>query len=387
MPTLSLVPANFDDDRAIAERRLPRTLFDYVDGGAGAERTMRSNTSDFEAIALRQTVLRDVSEIRTSIELFGETLAMPLALAPVGLGGMMARRAETQAKRAADAAGVPFCLSTVAICSIEEVATVSERPFWFQLYMLRDRGPVRELLQRARDAGVGTLVFTVDLSVAGARYRDVRNGMSGVPDRLGRLRGGLVSYLLHPRWLVDVALGGRPHTFGSLTEYVPSASTPADFKSWVDSQFDPTVTWSDIEWLRKQWPGNLIIKGVMCAEDARLAIRSGADGVVISNHGGRQLEGAPSSITALARVAEALEGATELLMDGGVRSGQDILRALALGAKAVLIGRPWVYAVAAGGWRGGARRLGAFRSELETAMALTGVTDSEAIGPDILEPV
>lgn len=385
MPTLRLAPASHEDYRRLAEKRLPRALFDYVDGGAYGERTLRSNVADLEALKLRQQVLRDVSSIDTTARLFGRRLDMPLALAPVGLAGMMARRAETQAKGAADSAGLPFCLSTVGICSIEEVAAVSDIPFWFQLYMLRDRGPVRELLARAASAGVRTLVFTVDLSVVGARYRDIRNGLSGSLGPLKRLRAGPVSYLMHPRWLRDVAMGGRPHSFGNLTEYVPKATTPADFKDWIDSQLDPGVTWSDIEWLRDIWQGDLVIKGVLSPRDARMAVESGADAVIVSNHGGRQLDGVASSIAMLPRVVEAVDGRAGLLMDGGVRSGQDVVKALALGAQAVLMGRPWVYAVAARGTSGVTDLLATMKAELEVTMALTGATTLAEIGPGTLD--
>ncbi|NBC21411.1 MAG: L-lactate dehydrogenase [Alphaproteobacteria bacterium] len=385
MPTLRLAPASHEDYRRLAEKRLPRALFDYVDGGAYGERTLRSNVADLEALKLRQQVLRDVSSIDTTARLFGRRLDMPLALAPVGLAGMMARRAETQAKRAADSAGLPFCLSTVGICSIEEVAAVSDIPFWFQLYMLRDRGPVRELLARAALAGVRTLVFTVDLSVVGARYRDIRNGLSGSLGPLKRFRAGPVSYLMHPGWLSDVAIGGRPHSFGNLTEYVPKATTPADFKDWIDSQLDPGVTWSDIEWLRDIWDGDLVIKGVLSPRDARMAVDSGADAVIVSNHGGRQLDGVASSIAMLPRVVEAVDGRAGLLMDGGVRSGQDVVKALALGAQAVLMGRPWVYAVAARGTSGVTDLLATMKGELEVTMALTGATTLAEIGPDTLD--
>lgn len=384
MPTLRLAPASTEDYRRLAERRLPRFLFDYVDGGAYGERTLAANAADLERLELKQRVLRDVSAIKTDLSLFGRDWSMPVALAPVGMAGMMARRGETLAKAAADTAGIPFCLSTVGICSLEEVARVSDIPFWFQLYMLRDRGAVRELLQRARDAGVQTLVFTVDLAVVGARYRDVRNGMGGGVGPLGRLRGGLVSYMLHPRWALDVGLGGKPHTFGSLTEYVPKASTPADFKAWIDSQLDASVTWKDIEWLRGIWDGGLLIKGILSPEDAREAASAGADGVVVSNHGGRQLDGVSSSIAMLERVVDAVGGDLRILMDGGVRSGQDVLKARALGADAVLIGRPWVYAVAARGRAGVEALLRTFHSELEVSMALTGTTRLSEISRDIL---
>jgi L-lactate dehydrogenase (cytochrome) len=384
MPTLRLTPASTEDYRLLAERRLPRFLFDYIDGGAYQETTLRANVEDFRALGLRQRVMRDVSALDTRTEVLGQTWSMPVALAPIGMGGMMARRGEVQAVRAADKFGIPFCLSTVAICSLEEVARAAMRPFWFQLYMLKDRGAVRELLQRARNVGVTTLVFTVDLAVVGARYRDVRNGLGGGVGLLGRLRGGLYEYLTHPRWLADVALAGGPHVFGNLREYVPKATTPADFKTWVDSQFDPTVTWKDIEALRTEWPGKLVIKGVLSEEDARAAADAGADAVIVSNHGGRQLDGVSSSIRALPAIADALAGRVELLMDGGVRSGQDVTRAIASGARAVLIGRPWIWALAARGEAGLARLLAILMGELRVTMALAGAPSVAALTGEIL---
>ena len=361
MPTLNLVPATSDDYRRIAERRLPRFLFDYIDGGAFDEATMRRNAEDFETIALRQTVMRDVSKVDVSGEMLGERFAMPLALAPLGFAGMFARRGETQAKRAADAAGLPFVLSTVSICSMEEVAKVSDRPFWFQLYMLRDRGIVEEMLDRAWGAGVRVLVFTVDLAVTGVRYRDVRNGGAGGLTRLRRLRAGPLSYLAHP------------------------ATNPADFKAWVESQFDASVTWRDIEWLRGLWKGKLVIKGVLSSADALEAARAGADAVVVSNHGGRQLDGVKSAVAVLPRIAEALDGKAEIFVDGGLRSGLDVVRALALGAKGTMIGRPWAFALAARGEPGLAALLKGFAAEMRVAMALTGVTQTQNIGPDLLD--
>lgn len=385
MGTLNLTPASTADYRREAERRLPRFLFDYLDGGAYQERTLRENVTAFEQLRLKQRVMRDVSQIDTRTELLSHPAAFPAALAPIGLGGMMARRAEVQAKRAADDIGIPFTLSTVAICSIEEIAAVSNQPFWFQLYMLKDRGPVKELLQRARDAGVETLVFTVDLAVLGARYRDVRNGMSGANGLWPRLRGQIISALLHPRWLWDVGLNGKPHTFGSLTAYVPNASRPDDFQSWITQQLDASVTWKDIEWLRSIWPGKLVIKGILSPEDARSAVRAGADALVVSNHGGRQLDGVAPTIEMLPRVVEAIAGHAEIWVDSGVRSGQDIAKALALGADGTLIGRPWVYAVAARGEDGVRKLLNTFRSELRVAMALTGCTDVKALTREILD--
>lgn len=385
MPSLNLAPASTDDYRRIAEKRLPRALFDYIDGGAGAEKTLRDNVDDFARVRLKQRVMRDVSALDTKVDLFGQSWSMPLALAPIGMGGMMRKRAEVQAVRAADAIGVPFCLSTVAICSLEEVAKAAKRPFWFQLYMLKDRGAVSELLQRAKAVGVRTLVFTVDLAVVGARYRDIRNGLSGGGGAYGKLRAGLIDYVLHPHWLLDVGVGGKPHVFGNLSDYVPEATTPSDFRAWVDKQFDPSVTWKDIERLRKEWGGDLVIKGVLTEEDARAAVDVGADGVIVSNHGGRQLDGVASGLAALPRIADALKGRSKVLMDGGVRGGQDVLRAIASGADAALIGRPWIFAVAAEGEAGLTRYLALVKHDLRVAMALTGVTRIADAEPDILD--
>ncbi len=395
MPTLRLAPASTEDYRRLAEKRLPRFLFDYIDGGAYDEQTLGANANDLRALKVKQRVMRDVSHVSTRATLFGRDAAMPAALAPIGLSGMTARRGEVQAKRAADAVGLPFCLSTVSICSMEEIAAVSDTPFWFQLYMLRDRGAVRELLERAKAVGVTTLVFTVDLAVVGARYRDVRNAMSSIDGAAlslwQKLRSGLVSYLLHPDWLRDVGISGKPHTFGNLSAYVPKATTPTDFKEWVDGQFDPSVTWADIEWLRGIWDGDLVIKGVLCAEDAMAARDAGADGVVVSNHGGRQLDGVPSTISVLPRIADALGQSSaqgkpvSLFMDGGVRSGLDIVRAKACGADGVFIGRPWVYALAGNGEHGVTTLLKTFRNEMTVAMALTGVTSIGDIDAQILE--
>ncbi len=386
MPTMNLVPATSDDYRRIAERRLPRFLFDYIDGGAFDEVTLQRNTQDFRTITLRQKVMCDVSKVDVSGEMLGERFGMPLALAPLGLAGMYARRAEAQAKRAADAAGLPFVLSTVSICSMEELARVSDRPFWFQLYMLRDRGVVQELLERAWGVGVRVLVFTVDLAVTGMRYRDVRNGGGGGATQVGRMRAGTLSYLGHPAWLWDVAIRGRPHVFGNLSKYVPKATNPEAFMAWVASQFDASVTWRDIEWLRGIWKGKLVIKGVLSAGDGLAAAKAGADAIVVSNHGGRQLDGVPSSIAVLPRIAEAVAGGTETFVDGGLRSGLDVVRALALGAKGTLIGRPWAYAVAARGEAGLAALLGCFAADMRVAKALTSVTRTRDIGSGLLEP-
>ena len=379
MPSLNLVPASVADFRRGAERRLPRALFDYIDGGAGAEVTVRDNVADFERLRLGQRVMRDISDINTGVELFGETLSMPVILAPVGMAGMMARRAEVQAKRAADRIGIPYTLSTVGICPIDEVAAVSERPPWFQLYMLRDRGVVTEILDRAWAHGVRTLVFTVDLSVVGTRYRDIRNGLGGGTGLWGKLRSGPIDYLLHPHWLWNVALRGGPLTFGNIARYAPEARALTDFKGWVDSQFDPSVDWKDIAWLRQQWKGNLVLKGILDPADAREAVATGADSMVVSNHGGRQLDGVASGAAMLPHIADALGDVCPLLVDGGIRSGQDVVKALALGARAVMIGRPWIFALAAGGEPALARMLELFRLDMRTALGLSGYPNATAV--------
>jgi len=384
MGSLNLVPASVEDYRRLANKRLPQFLFDYLDGGSYSETTLKNNVADYQKLNLVQTVMRDVSSIKTSSSKLGAVSAMPVSLAPIGMAGMFGRRGELQAKQAADAAGIPFTLSTVGICSLEEVAAISNIPFWFQLYMLKDRGAVQEMLQRARDVGVSTLLFTVDLAVLGARYRDKRNGMSGGINSLGKLRSGL-DLLSKWSWIQEVGLRGKPHTFGNLANYVPNASRPDDFQAWITQQVDPSVTWKDIEWLRSIWPGQLIIKGVLNPTDAVLAIKTGADGIVVSNHGGRQLDCVSSTINALPEIKDAIGDTGTLIVDGGIRSGQDVFKALAQGADHTLIGRPWVYALAAQGQKGVYDTLTAFRSELEISMALTGVTRIEQIDHSVIE--
>jgi L-lactate dehydrogenase (cytochrome) len=384
--SLNLLPASYGDFRRAAEKRLPRFLFDYYDGGAGAEVTLRRNTADWEAVQLTQKVLCDASKMDCSVELFGEKLAMPLILAPLGMGGMSNRRGEVQAKRAADAAGIPFCLSTVGVCPMEEVAAVSDRPFWFQLYMLKDRGVVQDILSRAWDQGVRTLAFTIDLAVLGTRYRDIRNGMAGGLDTWGKLRAGPIDYALHPRWVLDVGLRGRPHGLGNVAKYVPGSGSGnvANFMLWMAGQFDPSVTWKDIEWLRGVWKGNLVLKGILDAEDARAAVAIGADGMVVSNHGGRQLDGVASTAAMLPRIADAVGDQTTLLVDGGIRTGQDLVRALALGAKAALIGRPWAFALGAGGEPALTRYLGLMKQDMKTALGLSGAINAREVGRGVL---
>ena len=383
--SLNLLPASYGDFRREAERRLPRFLFDYYDGGAGAEVTLRRNTADWESVQLTQKVLCDASKMDCSVELFGETLAMPLILAPLGMGGMSSRRGEVQAKRAADSAGIPFCLSTVSVCSIEEVAATGTSP-WFQLYMLKDRGVVQDILARAWDQGVRTLAFTIDLAVLGTRYRDIRNGMAGGLGPWGKLRAGPIDYALHPRWVLDVGLRGRPHGLGNVAKYVPGAGSGnvANFMLWMAGQFDPSVTWKDIEWLRTVWRGNLVLKGILDEQDARQAVAIGADGMIVSNHGGRQLDGVASTAAMLPRIADAVGSETTLLVDGGIRTGQDLVRALALGARAALIGRPWAFALGAGGEPALTRYLGLMKQDMKTALGLSGAINAKDVGRGVL---
>jgi L-lactate dehydrogenase (cytochrome) len=371
------------DYRELARRRLPPFLFEYIDGGSYAEVTLRRNITDLEEVALRQRVLRDVSKAELSAELFGEQHAMPIVLAPVGLAGMNARRGEVQAARAAAAAGIPFTLSTVSACTLEEVASGSPEPFWFQLYMIRDRGFMRELLARARAAQCTALVFTVDMPVPGTRYRDYRSGLAGAPGLLGSLRR-FAQALTHPRWAWDVGIRGRPHQLGNVAPVLGKNTGLEDFFAWMRGNFDPTVSWRDLEFIRNEWDGPLIIKGVLDPEDAREAASLGADGIVVSNHGGRQLDGVLSSARALPPIVDAISDKLTIFADGGVRSGLDVVRMLALGAKGVLLGRSWVYALGASGERGVTHLLELMAAEMRVAMALTGVTRVSEIGPDIV---
>ena len=370
---LGVAPANASDYRELARRRLPRQLFDYIDGGAYEEVTMRANRSDLANLLLRQVVMRDVSVREQAVEVLGQQLAMPLALAPIGLGGMMAPRAEVQAARAAKAMGVPFVESTLAICSIEEVARATGTPPWFQLYVMRDRSYAEDLMERARAVKSPVLMLTIDLAVVGARHRDTRNAVVGQPSTWAKVRRGL-DLASHPSWIRRVGVGGRPLTFGNLEKAVPDASTPDDFKTWVDEQFDPSVTWDDVAWVRENWPGRLVVKGVLDPEDARRAVDSGVDGIVVSNHGGRQLDAVPSTARALPDVVEAVGDQVEVLADGGVRNGLDVVKMVAMGARAVLMGRAWAWAVAARGEAGVRHMLEVTRADIDTALGLTGQT-------------
>lgn len=380
-----MLPASISDYRELARRRLPRMIFDYIDGGAYAEATLGRNVADMEAIALRQRVMKDMSQLSMGVSLFDQPLAMPLMLAPVGMAGMYGRRGEVQAARAAKAAGVPFCLSTVGICPLEEVATGAGTAPWFQLYMLKDRGYMRELLARAKAVGSTVLVFTVDLPVPGTRYRDVRSGLSSRAAGPGAGVNRVWQGLTRPAWLWDVYLNGRPHVFGNVAGAVPEARGFNDFWGWIGANFDRSVAWKEIDWVRESWDGPIVLKGVLDVEDARDAVRAGADGLVVSNHGGRQLDGVKSSIAALPRIADAVGGDLTVLMDGGIRSGLDILKALALGAKGVMIGRAWAYALGAGGEKMIERMLGTLRAELATAMILTGCADVAGADKSLLD--
>jgi len=376
-------PVSISDYRELARRRLPNIFFEYIDGGSYAEATLRRNVADMEAIALRQRVMRDMTELDLGVEALGQQLSMPVMLAPVGMAGMFGRRGEVQGARAAAAAGVPFCLSTVGVCTVQEVAAGAQAP-WFQLYMLRDRGYMRDLLAQARDVGSPVLVFTVDLPTPGARYRDVRSGFTG-SSGLGAALRQAGDGLAHPGWMWDVWLNGRPHTLGSVAPAVQNSRRVSDFLAWMARNFDRSVTWKDIDWVRQVWDGPIVIKGVLDKDDARSAVQAGAEGIVVSNHGGRQLDGVRSSIAALPGIAEAVDGRAEVYMDGGVRSGLDVLKALALGAKACLIGRPWVYALAAGGEPAISRMLATLRAELSVAMILTGCRSLREAGPELID--
>jgi len=375
--------ASFEAFRSAARRRLPSFLFEYIDGGALAETTLARNVADLAGVALRQRVLRGAGEPDLSCELFGQRLAMPVILAPIGLGGLAARRGERQAVRAARAAGVPFTLSTVGTCTIEEVAAASDGSFWFQLYMMRDRAFMRDLLARARDAGCPALVFTVDMPVPGRRTRDYRTGLAGAAG----LRGAAMrtwQALCQPRWAWDVGLLGRPHTLGNVAPLLRGRAGIEDFMGWLAANFDPAIGWKDLDFIRAEWPGPLILKGILDAEDAREALRMGADGIVVSNHGGRQLDGVPSTARALPAIVDAVGDGMTVLADGGVRSGLDVVRLLALGAKGVMLGRAWAWALGAAGEAGVARMLDLVAQDMRMAMTLTGARSVAALDRSIL---
>jgi L-lactate dehydrogenase (cytochrome) len=368
--------ASTADIRAAAQRRIPHFLFEYIDGGSYDQVSLANNLSDMGTIALDQRVLRDVSRIDPAITLFGQRLGLPLALGPVGLAGLTARRGEVQAARAARAAGVPFTLSTVAACGLAEVAAGSGAPPWFQLYMLRDRGFVAAMLEQAGGLGCPVLVFTVDLPQPGARYRDVRSGLAGAPGLAGALQRAL-QMAARPGWCWNVGVRGRPIALGNLAGQLGADMPLADFLGWLARNFDPGATWDDLAWVRSQWSGPLVVKGILHPDDAAQALAVGADAVVVSNHGGRQLDGAISAVKALPAIRDRVGGDAILLADGGVRSGLDVLRYHQIGADGVLLGRAWVWALATGGEAGVAQLIARFGQELATAMALTGITTLE----------
>jgi len=356
------------DYREAARRKLPPFLFHYIDGGAYAEQTLRRNVEDWQAVALRQRVLQDMTSLSLETRLFDETLRLPVILGPVGLTGMYARRGEVQAARAAASRGVPFTMSTVSVCAIEDVAPVIDRPMWFQLYVLKDRGFMRSALERARAAGVKTLVFTVDMPTPGARYRDAHSGMSGPNAEIRRM----VQAMTHPAWAWDVGVRGKPHDLGNVSAYLGKPTGLADYIGWLANNFDPSISWRDLQWIRDFWDGPMIIKGILDPQDARDAVSFGADGIVVSNHGGRQLDGVLSSARALPAIADAVQGELKILVDSGIRNGLDVVRAIALGADAVLLGRAFIYALAANGQSGVEDLLDLFEKEMRVAMTLTG---------------
>jgi L-lactate dehydrogenase (cytochrome) len=373
-PTMKTMTC-IEDLRQAARRRVPRQFFEYADGGSYAEQTLRANCADLEDIKLRQRILVDVSHRSTATTILGDPVSLPLALAPIGLCGMQHGDGEILACRAAQAAGIPFTLSTMSICSIEDVAASVDKPFWFQLYVMKDRGFVRALIERAAAAKCSALVLTVDLQILGQRHRDIKNGMTVPPEWTA---GKIIDMATKPAWLRSVALAKR-RTFGNLAGHVRGMDDVTSLSKWIAGQFDETLNWKDVEWIAGIWGGKLILKGILDVEDAREAVKTGADALVVSNHGGRQLDGAPSSIAALPPIAEAVGSSIEVLFDGGIRSGQDVMRAIALGARACLSGRAYVYGLGAGGQPGVARAIEIIRNELDVSMALTGINSIQEI--------
>jgi L-lactate dehydrogenase (cytochrome) len=369
-----------EDLRQHARRKVPTMFFDYVEAGSYAQETLRANRADLERIKLRQRVLVDVSRRDLSTSIIGETVPLPLALAPIGLAGMQHQDGEIAACRAAQAAGIPFTLSTMSVCSIEDVAAAVDKPFWFQLYVMKDRGFARSLIERAAAAKCSALMLTIDLQVLGQRHCDVRNGLAVPPEIKIR---NVLDIMGKPRWAFGM-LRAKRRTFGNLAGYARSGTDVRSLSSWIATQFDPTLSWKDVEWIRSLWPGKLILKGVLDVDDARLAARTGASALVVSNHGGRQLDGAPSSIAVLPKIVDAVGGEIEVMFDGGIRSGQDLMRALAFGARSCLIGRAYVYGLGALGERGVARAIQFLRKELDVTMALCGVNTMREIGRHVI---
>lgn len=370
------------DLRELARRRIPKAIFDYADGGSYEEHTLRRNAADLDALSFRQRVMIDVSDITLATTLLGVPSSMPLAIAPTGLAGLFHADGEILGARAAADFGIPFCLSTMSICSMEDVRAATQQPFWFQQYLMRDRGFNQELIDRAMAARCSALVLTLDLQVLGERRRDRRNGLS-IPPRL-TLRNAF-DLVSKPAWTLSVLFGKR-RTFGNLAGRIGGSSKIRTLAEWTATQFDATANWRDVEWVRSRWPGKLILKGILDAQDARLGLAAGADAIIVSNHGGRQLDGARSSIAVLPEVVAAIDGRCEVLFDGGIRSGQDVAKALALGARAALIGKSFLFALAAGGQAGVTKALDILRDELRVTLALTGTRHVESAGPHILSP-
>jgi L-lactate dehydrogenase (cytochrome) len=372
-----------EDLRQVARRRVPRAFFDYAEAGSYSEETLRANRADLERLKLRQRVLIDVSQRDLTTTIIGEKAALPFALAPIGLSGMQRGDGEILACRAAQAAGIPFTLSTMSVCSIEDVAQATGRPFWFQLYVMRDRGFIKALIERAIAAKCSALVLTVDLQVLGQRHCDIRNGMTVPPEiRLTNL----IDFAIKPAWALSI-LRGKRKTFGNLAGHVRGMEDVNSLAQWTANQFDPTLSWKDVDWIRNVWPGKLIIKGILDVEDARTAAKTGAAALVVSNHGGRQLDGAPSSISALPKIVEAVGSDIEVMFDGGIRSGQDLLRALALGARSCMIGRSYIYGLGAYGEAGVAKAIELMAKELEVTMALCGVRSVRDIDHRVIAQV
>jgi L-lactate dehydrogenase (cytochrome) len=371
---------SIEDLRLQHRRKVPRAFYDYADAGSYSEQTYRANCTDLAAIKLRQRVLVDVSKRTLATTILGEKVAAPFALAPIGLCGMQHGDGEILSANAANAAGIPFTLSTMSICSIEDVAEATGKPFWFQLYVMRDRGFSKDILQRALAAKCSALVLTVDLQVLGQRHRDIKNGMTVPPEiRLANI----IDVATKPAWVWSI-LKGKRKTFGNLAGHVKGMENVNSLSQWISGQFDPALSWRDVEWIKSLWPGKLIIKGILDPEDAKTAVKLGADAIVVSNHGGRQLDGAPSSIAALPKIAETVGHATEVLFDGGIRTGADMMRALALGAHACLIGRAYIHGLGAAGGPGVTHAIDILKKELDVTMALCGVNTIGEIGPQVL---
>ena len=381
MPNLSKITC-IEDLRVIAQRRVPRMFYDYADSGSWTEGTYRANETDFHGIKLRQRVAVNMEGRSTATAMVGQQAHMPVAIAPVGLTGMQRADGEIHAARAAEKFGIPFTLSTMSICSIEDIAEHTSAPFWFQLYMMRDRDAMARMIQRAKDAKCSALVLTLDLQVIGQRHKDIKNGLTAPPRPT---LANIINLMTKPQWCLGMA-GTRRHTFRNLVGHVKGVSDMNSLAAWTNEQFDPRLSWADVDWVKQQWGGKLILKGIMEVEDARLAAQHGADAIVVSNHGGRQLDGAPSSIRALPAIVDAVGSQTEVWMDGGIRSGQDVLKAWALGARGTMIGRSMVYGLGAYGEAGVTKALQMIHKELDVTMAFCGHTSLQAVDRSILVP-